>query len=59
MPGEDVRTIDVDVEADHMTVYSHKFKARVHFPRPVVAETASSKFFSDKSRLEVVAKSAR
>ena len=59
LPGEDVRTIDVNVEPTQMTVYTHRFKARIFFPKPVVAETASSKFYSDKSRLEVVTKSAR
>ena len=34
-------------------MYSHKFKLRGYFERPVSVESASTKFYSDKHQLEI------
>ena len=57
LANEDPKTIDVEVECDHFVMYSHQYKLKAYFPRRVEKETASTKFYTDKNTLEIIARS--
>ncbi len=45
--------IDFFTFQDKFILYSHKYKLRGYFDKPVNVESAKTKFFSDKDLLEM------
>lgn len=51
---EDPRTIDIDVQETKLIMFSHKYKMRAYFTKPVLTTNAKSAFIKNDHLLEVI-----
>lgn len=51
---EDPKTVDIEVQDTKMIMFSHKYKMRVYFTKPVLTTNAKSTFIKDDHLLEIV-----
>jgi len=55
LPGEDKRTIDLEVNAEKIILFSHQYRARAYWSKRVVASAAQAEWDPDKGELRVLA----
>lgn len=53
IPGEDPRTIDLDVQDNSFYLYTHQYKLRAYFGKPVQPKSTKATFIHEKSVLEI------
>jgi len=53
IPEEDPKTIDLDVQENLFYLYTHQYKLRVFFRRPVQPKSTNATFIHEKSILEI------
>ena len=56
LPEEDPRTIDIDLqeEANQVIIYSHKYKLRAYFHKPISMASVKSSFTKESQMLELI-----
>ena len=51
---EDPRTIDIDVKENCLIMFSHRYKMRCYFPKPVDCGSVKSSFMKENDTMEVI-----
>ena len=51
---EDPRTIDIDIQETCLIVFSHRYKMRCYFPKPVDVNSLKSSYLKENDSMEIV-----
>ena len=51
---EDPRTIDIDIQETCLIVFSHRYKLRCYFPKPVDTNSLKSSYLKENDTMEVI-----
>ena len=51
---EDPRTIDIDIQETCLIVFSHRYKLRCYFPKPVEVNSLKSSYLKENDTMEII-----
>ena len=51
---EDPRTIDIDIQETCLVVFSHRYKLRCYFPKPVDVNSLKSSYLKENDTMEII-----
>ena len=51
---EDPRTIDIDIQETCLIVFSHRYKLRCYFPKPVDTNSLKSSYLKENDTMEII-----